>query len=281
MPPSKTPLILTLFFSYPSSKSGDKYRTLNNQPTLYVTIFYTFGRMSASDSYIGNELELFKHAKNWKKYWGDKVIPYLGKNILEVGAGIGANTTYLLESSERINTWVCLEPDKQLTADIPNHVSTELMKRVDIVNGYSGDLNQPEKYDTLLYIDVIEHIEDDAAEIRVAHSLLKPGGYLVILVPSLPYLYSPFDKEIGHFRRYTKKSLKQAIGESWQREKLQYLDIVGTTASLVNKWFLTQKYPTLKQIHFWDKTIVPLSKMADPILGHAIGKSLLGVWKKL
>ena len=232
--------------------------------------------MPATTDYIGDELELFAHAVNWKHYWGQKVKPYLGNHVLEVGAGMGTNTPFLLQSHKIFKRWVCLEPDEALALKAKKRLSEYPL--VEVQNCYLSDFKTKEKFDSILYIDVIEHIEDDAKEIKLAKSFLKPGGHLIILVPAHQYLYSDFDKAIGHYRRYTKRMLKNTVGEDLKLEQLLYLDSVGITASVVNKLFLKQRYPTLKQVQFWDRNLVRLSKISDWILGYRFGKSLLGIW---
>jgi len=93
-------------------------------------------------------------------------------------------------------------------------------------------------------------------------------------------LFSPFDKAIGHYRRYNKYRLQKVIPKQLQKKKIFYLDCLGFFASLTNKWFLKKEYPTLKDVKFWDRLIVPISKIIDPIIGYSTGKSLIGVWQK-
>ena len=100
------------------------------------------------------------------------------------------------------------------------------------------------------------------------------------MVPAHNYLFSPFDKAIGHFRRYNKKTLKAAVPFSLKQIDLKYLDSLGLLASLANKWFLKQDYPELKQIKFWDNFIIPISKISDFILFYTIGKTVIGIWQK-
>ena len=121
---------------------------------------------------------------------------------------------------------------------------------------------------------------EDKEEIERASALLNKGGKLIILVPAHQYLYSPFDKAIGHFRRYNKKRLQEVIPVGVRKNKIFYLDCLGLFASLMNKWFLKKDYPTLKQVKFWDRMIVPISKLLDPLIGFSTGKSLIGIWQK-
>jgi hypothetical protein len=127
---------------------------------------------------------------------------------------------------------------------------------------------------------VIEHISQDSVELQKASRLLKSGGHIIILVPAHNYLFSEFDKSIGHFRRYNKKMLLDRIPNELKKIDLRYLDSVGLFASLANKWVLKQNYPNFKQIKFWDSYIIPVSKLIDALLFYSIGKTVVGVWKK-
>jgi hypothetical protein len=144
--------------------------------------------------------------------------------------------------------------------------------------GYSSELKR--EFDSILYIDVIEHIEDDAGELRTAAGLLRPGGHLFVIVPAHQSLYTAFDKLIGHYRRYSRDSLKAVVPAEFEIEQLRYLDSVGYFASLVNKMFLKQSMPTLKQVTFWDRVMVPVSRITDRLLGFNFGKSVLLVARK-
>ena len=229
--------------------------------------------------YIGSELQLFAKAQNWKTYWMTKAAPYIKGKVLEVGAGIGTNTNLLLKQQKAINKWVCLEPDLVLANEIKRNVDQKELHKLEVYDKYLTNFHAQETFDCILYIDVIEHIKDDHAELERAKNLLKPGGYLIILVPALESLYSEFDKTIGHFRRYDKKQLAKEVGQDLIKEKLMYLDTLGMLASKANKWILKQPYPFEKQIHFWDSYIIPCSKPLDKLLGYKMGKSLLGIWR--
>lgn len=230
-------------------------------------------------TYIGNELEVFEYATAWKKYYGGMLAPYLKGKVLEVGAGIGGTTTALCDGTQQ--EWVCLEPDPDLYGKLQDKiVSGRLPPCCRSIKGTTGDLSGGQKYDAILYIDVIEHIEHDAEELVRATQLLAEGGFLIVLVPAHQYLYNEFDKAIGHFRRYDKKMLKGAAPSGVHLIKMRYLDSGGLLASLVNKYFLKQSYPTVKQIRFWNKWIIPVSRVVDVILSFSTGKTLTAIWQK-
>jgi SAM-dependent methyltransferase len=229
-------------------------------------------------SYIGNELELFQHATVWKKYFGKFLKPYLNGKVLEVGAGIGSTAKHLCNGDQE--KWICIEPDPSLYNELKNKIELkELPACCTAFKGVIQDLNFIEKYDAILYIDVIEHIERDAAELAYAKNLLAENGYLIVLVPAHQFVYSLFDKSIGHFRRYNKKMLRTIAPRSLSLKKMIYLDIMGLLASILNKFFLKQKYPSLRQIEMWDKKMVRISKIIDPIINYRTGKTLIAIWK--
>jgi SAM-dependent methyltransferase len=229
--------------------------------------------------YVGSELDLFAAATTWKGYVRKHVAPYLGRHVLEVGAGHGGTTSALCRGEQE--RWTCLEPDGELLGRAAKAIAEgKLPACCETVQGTLDDLPPEAKYDTLLYMDVMEHIEDDRAESLRAAGRLKPGGHLVILSPAHPFLFTPFDASIGHFRRYTKKSLRDVIPSELEQVRLSYLDSVGLFASLGNRLVLNSAMPNPKQIALWDKVMVPLSKWADPVLGYTFGKSVLGVWRK-
>lgn len=230
------------------------------------------------ENYIGNELDLFENATNWKKYYSKIFKKYIVGNVVEVGAGMGGTTSYL--QNNNVQSWICLEPDKNLCSIIKNKILAQKIKNTTIViNDTLKSINT--KKETIIYIDVIEHIENDKQELDQAYNLLNENSSILIIVPAYNHLYNDFDKAIGHYRRYNKKSINSIIPFNAKIEKIQYLDSLGFFTSLLNKYFLKQQYPKLQQVLFWDKILVPLSKyIFDPLFNYSFGKSLLVVIKK-
>ncbi len=235
--------------------------------------------MLESYTYAGDELRLFAVAANWKDYFRSRLLPYIGGDVLEVGAGLGATTQHLCTPGPR--SWTCLEPDAELAKQLVEVVrNADLPLPAEIVVGTTGDLTPTRLFDTILYIDVLEHIEEDAAELRTAAQHLRPGGHLIVLSPAHQWLFSPFDKVIGHYRRYTRASLQAVAPEGLLTERLFYLDSIGFFASLANRVLLRQQYPTVQQIRAWDRYLVPVSRRVDGLLGYRAGKTVVGVWRQ-
>ena len=223
--------------------------------------------------YEGSELDLFEKARNWKAYWRAQIRDFVRGDVLEVGAGIGANTLTLAPLD--FKHWTCLEPDAALAA----RVTLPLGGRHRSEIGTIVDLPSDARFDAILYIDVLEHIEDDRSEMARAAARLNPGGTVIVLSPAHPFLFTPFDTAIGHFRRYTRASLQAAAPETLRVEKLIYLDAAGMLASAANRLLLQSAMPTEGQILTWDRMLVPVSRVIDPLFGGRLGKSVLGIWR--
>ncbi len=229
--------------------------------------------------YQGSELELFAHALHWKAYWKSMLAPAIRGDVLEVGAGIGANTPLLRDLSP--GPWTCLEPDARMLERARNaHAQAGLAGRCEHLCGTLATIDASRKFDTIVYLDVLEHIEDDRGELQLAAEHLRPGGRVIVLAPAHQGLYTEFDRAIGHFRRYDKRSLRAIEPRELTRERLFYLDSAGLLASLANRWLLHQSRPSLAQIRTWDRVLLPCSRLLDPLLLRSVGKSIVGVWRR-
>ena len=232
--------------------------------------------MNCPEPYCGGELELFAAARHWKAYVRARIAPFLGGRVLEVGAGLGGTTAALAGLPH--TGWVCLEPDAALVETLARQVTAGTLPPVEPRRGTVATLAAAERFDTILYIDVVEHIADDRAELARAARHLAPGGHLIVLSPAHPFLYSAFDRAVGHVRRYRRDTLLAVAPAGLAPARLEYLDSVGMLASLANRWLLRKDCPDAGQIALWDGLMVPLSRRLDPLLGHRLGKSILAVW---
>jgi SAM-dependent methyltransferase len=229
--------------------------------------------------YQGDELELFAAAANWKKYVASMVDPWVGLFVLEVGAGVGANLQYIAQN--RARSVLALEPDATMAAVIRKKICERILPcTCRVVEGTLVALTNCERFDTILYFDVLEHIEDDREELNRAAGRLYPGGHLVVLAPAHAFLYSPFDEAIGHYRRYSLGELKKLTPAGCSIAASAMLDSVGFFASLTNRLLLRSDQPSRAQIAFWDRRLVPLSRIADRLTGYRFGKTVLIIWRK-
>jgi 2-polyprenyl-3-methyl-5-hydroxy-6-metoxy-1,4-benzoquinol methylase len=235
--------------------------------------------LDAPERYVGRELDLFLQAQRWKAYFAGLILPHLGRDVVEVGAGRGGTTSVLCHRNFR--RWLCLEPDPELARVTRQMIEQgELPECCESRVAALSHLEDEERFDSVLYIDVLEHIADDAAEVRLAASRLRVGGKLIVLAPAHQWLYSEFDRAIGHHRRYTRQSLCAAMPRELELREMKYLDAVGLLASLGNRFVSRSSTPTAWQIKLWDRGMIPCSRRLDPVIRHSFGKSLLGVWQR-
>lgn len=224
--------------------------------------------------YMGKELDLFAKAVNWKDYMFSIAGSYIRGNVLEVGAGIGGNTVRLLQQV-KYTKWLCVEPDSALCEILAGSVRSNSLANCDIQCGTIHNLNGNDRFDTILYFDVMEHIDDDKAELLFASRHLTDNGRIIVAGPAHNCLYSKFDESIGHVRRYNKSMLASAVPDTLEIVRFMYLDSAGLLASLMNKLLLKQSMPTLRQVEIWDRKLVPVSRKLDPVLGYSFGKSFM------
>ncbi|MGH9662102.1 MAG: class I SAM-dependent methyltransferase [Bryobacteraceae bacterium] len=227
--------------------------------------------------YQGSELPVFEHAVRWKAYFVRTLAPLVRGDVLEVGAGLGA--TSLAFASLGFDRWLALEPDAGLFGELSRRLGVD--PRYEARSGTVADLDGSRRFDTAMYIDVLEHIDGDRAELDRTARLLKPGGALIVLAPAHPWLYSEFDRAIGHVQRYTRQALERAAGPLLRLERMFFLDAVGLVASAANRLLLRSGHPTVSQIQFWDRALIPCSRVLDPLLGRRLGRSIIGVWSRV
>jgi SAM-dependent methyltransferase len=229
--------------------------------------------------YPGTELELFEEARRWKRYFGSFLHGYLQGRVLEVGAGRGGTTLILCDGKQ--DSWVCLEPDETLAEVIQGRIGRGVLPACcRAQKGTLDDLDPEIRFDLILYVDVLEHIPEDRRELEKAAGFLRERGNLVVIAPAHERLKSLFDLHVGHYRRYSKETIKKITPAPMDIVSLHYLDSIGFVCSLFNRHILRREKPTRGQILFWDKCLVPLSGYLDPLLQYALGRSLLAVWRK-
>ena len=213
-------------------------------------------------SYPGAELCLFRSAVRWKSYWFSRISKFVRGDVLEVGAGNGNNTHFILPQVTP-RSWTCIEPDLLLFRQLSEFGVVPRSYPLKVVNGTVEQIDQSEQFDSILYLDVLEHIEDDKAELDKVVAYLRPSGYLIVLAPALPYLFSRFDEAVGHHRRYTKDTLRELCPTGCRLLQVEYLDSCGVIASLVNRYFLARSLPSHNQVQTWDRLVVPTSIVID------------------
>lgn len=195
-------------------------------------------------------------------------------SVLDYGAGIG--TLCEIFTSKYNYEITCLEIDKQQKKFLEERGFRAVNRIEDL----------PDKYSGIYMSNVLEHIQDDEKELEViTRSVLAPGGILIIYVPALPSLYSPLDKKLGHYRRYTKKRLENLV---MKQEliilKSEYVDSLGVLGWIIQKGMSSctgNVKPNRFLVSIYDTLIFPISRFLDQIFMNKItGKNILFVLTK-
>lgn len=163
--------------------------------------------------HLGHQtLRRFESATNYCRWIADTIRPHVGQRVLEIGAGIG-NLSQFFADRERL-----------VLTDIEPPYLAQLGRRFtahDHVRTRHYDVSQPpppdllaEQFDTVICLNVIEHIEDDVVALRHIRDLLQPGGHALLLVPAHPWLFCKLDTNLGHFRRYQRETFRQRVASA-------------------------------------------------------------------
>jgi hypothetical protein len=224
--------------------------------------------------YEGWELVFFDKSKNFRNYQLNLIKNYLDGHIAEVGPGNGMNLKSYIKYPKKIDLY---EPTKKLFIGLNKNFKKK--KKISIFN--KKLTTQPDKYNAILYLDVLEHIKKDKEEILKSLKSIKKNGYLIINVPAYSHLYSQFDKDVGHYKRYIKKDFIILLKDLKIKElNLIYYDSIGYMLSLISKLTSSNYKKNFEQkIRLWD-ALIPISKIIDLLIGNFFGKSLLVVIKK-
>ncbi len=232
--------------------------------------------------YIGKDLEAMSFAVNYHRWILDEFRPYIGDHVVEVGAGTGNFSQLLLAGSPK--TLSLVEPSEMfghLQRNVSRTAETEVVLYRSIFRNVADQIVAKGSPDTVIYINVLEHIEDDLGELNVIFRTLAAGGHCLIFVPALPSLYGNFDREVGHFRRYTKRELEDKCRSArFEIMISKYFDFPG-----VLPWFI--KYRVFKSkglgssaVTLYDRLAVPVARRFESLLNAPIGKNILLVGKK-
>ena len=221
-------------------------------------------------------LENLKFANQYNGWIFSQICPYLGREVLEVGCGNGNFTVFLAEQASRV---VAVDLNEKYVKEAKTRLKGK--RGVEVLVADATQIQWELRFDTVVMLDVLEHIENDANMLLQLGSCLNPGGKLIIKVPALECLYSPMDKAIGHYRRYEKKTLIKAFRNAYfSRPLVWYFNLAGIPGWWFNGKVLLRTTPPSEQVKLFNQ-IVPALSAIEARIKPPIGLSLFAVANKL
>jgi SAM-dependent methyltransferase len=210
----------------------------------------------------------------YRRYQHDLIAPHCGRTVLEVGAGLGEFAAQFTG----LDRLVVTDADPRAVALLAARFADrpEVEARQLALGG--GELELDEPVESVIAINVLEHIEDDVAALRALAGLVVPGGTIVLWVPGYQQLYGEFDRRVGHFRRYTPATLRDAAERAGLRtEVAKPVNLLGGIAwwAAVRRGGSTKPNPRLVAVY--DRFVVPVTRAVESVLPVPFGQTVLGV----
>ena len=222
-------------------------------------------------------LEIMSAAPKYNTWMYQAIAPYVGRRVLEVGSGIGNMSAYMLDAgAEHL---VLTDMDPWYRSELAGRFAGRADVRVDqlmLPDDTAAGRFAADRLDTIVALNVVEHIENDVGALATMRTMLAPGGRVVILVPALPAIYGAMDRELGHFRRYDKASLASAFARAGLVvDRLFWWNRVGVLGWWFNGRIRKVSRIPIEQLKRFD-TLVPLLKL-ERFLPLPFGQSLIAV----
>lgn len=221
-------------------------------------------------------------ADNFNKWMYETIRPYVKGRVLEAGSGIGNISTLLLETQQEV-VLSDFSPayTEILSAHFKDHLHLSGILQMDLADSRFGEkyASLLGSFDTVIALNVIEHVANDNLAVSNCRSLLKAGGHFIILVPAWPGLYNRFDSELGHYRRYQKKALRQLISPHFSVLQTRYFNLAGIVGWFFSGAILRKKTIPSSQMRVFN-TLVPVFRIMDKVVGGRLGLSVWAVGRK-
>jgi SAM-dependent methyltransferase len=238
-----------------------------------------------SVAYEGRDLEAMCFAENYHRWIVNFFDPYLGNHLVEVGAGTGSFSKLLLE--RKIESLALVEPSTDMhtilsrrMANCRGEVRLETFNAV--FTNVADQIRLQQQPDSIIYANVMEHIEDDERELAAVHRTLELGGRLFIFVPALQWLFGSYDTIVGHHRRYSRIEIEGKCKRAgFTILRSGYFDFPGILTWAVKYRLLRSRKMEPGAVRFYDKRIVPIVRSLESIIAPPIGKNLILVAEKI
>jgi len=231
-----------------------------------------------NDKVMIADLETMIHAKNYRNWMYDRLEPFIGQRVLEVGAGIGNFTELLLDRSLVVPT----DKSEACVAYLKRRLNSPKVSpaQLDLENPEASALGKW-SFDTVVCLNVLEHVKDDARALSYMSQMLVTGGRLVLLVPAFEFLYGSIDRAIDHHRRYTRKNLlPKMLQARFEIKTAFYMNVIGMAGWFWNNRIRRIGEEDAAQIMLFDRFVAPWAERIERAVPPPFGLSLIAIGQK-
>ena len=236
-------------------------------------------------AYPGRELEAMAAASNYHRWILETFRPYLGQHLVEVGAGIGSFSELILKH-HRCETLSLVEPANGMYDELATRArQLSSSTRVETYHSTFAKaaplIQAAQPPDSIIYVNVLEHIEDDQRELEIISQTLSEHGRAFVFVPALQWLYGAFDKRVGHFRRYRKRQLEEKLRRAGFRNVFStYFDSPGIVPWWVKYCLMKSVTMSPGSVKLYDQLVVPATRRIEALVSPPIGKNVIVIAEK-
>jgi SAM-dependent methyltransferase len=232
---------------------------------------------SFSDVAGAETLAIMQAAPRYHAWQHQAVAPFIGTRVAELGSGTGNMSSHL--SRDALELLLLTDQDEAYLSRLRRKFAATPSVRVEALSLPNDDAAAALRHyrlDTVVAFNVLEHVHQDVAALRSVSHMLEPRGRIVVLVPALPSLYGSLDTELGHVRRYTRRTLRRTIEEAgFAVQHLQYFNRIGALGWWVSARIRRQPRIPRRQLRIFD-ACVPVLQL-ERFVPLPFGQSLIGV----
>ena len=231
-----------------------------------------------TDRYAADDLETIREARRYGAHVFDLFRPHIGRRVLEVGCGIGTMSEKLAAIADVI---VGIEPNAaciERVAAAMRHEPKFSLRPYHLEECDRAELRS-HGFDTVYCVNVLEHVENDVAALEMFRDVIVPSrGKVLIFVPAMPAAYGPLDAELGHHRRYSKRSLSRAFhAAGLELTMLRYTNPIGLLGWMYNSHISKARVHSLAQVRLFERLVAPWALPLERLITPPIGLSLMAV----
>jgi SAM-dependent methyltransferase len=226
-------------------------------------------------TYSGTELDALAEVRNYYAWVLHHLRPHIGRNVVEVGAGIGTFSRFVLRGTG-VREMVLIEPAVNNFPVLEQRFAEE--PRVRLIHGYLEDVDELLGADSLIAVNVLEHVPDDERFLAAAHTHLRDGGKILLFVPAMPLLFGTLDEAFDHFRRYTGPELDARLQRAGFRNiQLRRMNALGVLSWWIAGRLLRRRTLAPRHVRLYDRWLIPVIRRMESAWEPPFGQNLLAI----